>query len=318
MKSIITILTILFTTSLLSAQCDNQDPITVDNSGLENWDEETFYDNPSGDFWDTANRTLDLVLGTIPASVERTSDAHSGNYAAKIITRTWFGQLASGTLFAGFFDSSVVLTDPDNSVKFGKPFTERPDEFSYWYKYEPVQGDSAEAYSYLTRWNGSSRDTIASAYTKIYDAKNVYTLAEIPFVYNNNFTEDPDSITIVFASSSRGDIFQGQEGNTLFVDDISLYYCVTSSYQPLMSENNVTVYPNPTTTELVNFSLEKPIENGLVRVYTNDGKNVSLSSFQGDSHQINVGNWTQGVYRYSIIDQESSLTLSSGSFTVTK
>lgn len=317
MKSIITILTILFTTSLISAQCDNQDPIVVDNTGLESWDEEQFYDNPSGDFWDTPNKTLDLVFGVgIDPSVERTTDAHSGSYAAKIITRTWFGQLASGTLFSGFFDSGVVLTDPDNSVKFGKPFTDRPDEFSYWYKYEPVQGDSAEIYTYLTKWNGTSQDTVGRAYTKVYDAVSDYTQKVIPFEYSS--TEDPDSITIVFASSARGDIFQGQSGNTLYIDDVELYYCLTNTSQPFMSENQVKVYPNPAINDFVNFSLEQPIQSGKLLVFTNDGKNVLSTSFEGDNYQVSVSNWTQGVYRYSIIDEESSLTLGSGTFSVTK
>lgn len=312
MKNIFFTLAILiFSIHIIQAQCASEVQITVDNHSFENWalEGEGNYEDPAGDFWDTANRTVDILPLVLNPNVVKSEDAHTGTYSARLRTNNWFTLTTSATIFTGSFNPNQA--DPLESIKFGKPFTDRPDYFRVWYKYEPVQGDSAELYTYLTRWNGSSRDTVGEVYTKVYDPKLEWTLLDKEFTYF--MTESPDSISIVFASSAAGDSFEGQEGNTLYIDDVELYYCATSTSTPFMSEISVKAYPNPPTNGIIRFETSKVIDNGLIRIFSNDGKEVYNELFSGDVLNIDISKWTIGTYRFAIYDNETSSGLSSGS-----
>jgi hypothetical protein len=289
------------------AQCDSETPIPLDNQSLENWVDEGNYEDPAGDFWDTANRTVDLLPILLNPNVTKDTDAHTGTYSAKLVTSNWFTLITSATVFSGSFTPNQA--DPLASVAFGKPFTDTPDNFRVWYKYAPVAGDSAEAYTYLTRWNGSETVNVAEAYTKVYDATSEWTELDIPFTYFSG--ETPDSITMVFASSAAGDNFEGQVGNTIYIDDPELYYCTTGISQPMMSEVSVNVFPNPVTTDNIRFELSKDVE-GIVQIFSNDGKNIVTSNFTGNELSINTALWSTGMYRYVIYDSNSTSALATG------
>ncbi len=308
--TILVILSILSMTTI-SAQCDSEEPIAVDNAGMENWVDEGNYEDPAGDFWDTANRTVDLLPLILNPNVTKSTDAHTGTYSAKLTTSNWFGLTSSATVFSGVFEPNQA--NPQESVKFGKPFTLRPDNFRVWYKYEPVNGDSAELYTYLTKWNTTTnmKDTIAEAYAVVYDPTDWVEL-DIPFDYWSSL--DPDSISIVFASSAAGDFFEGQVGNTLYIDDVELYYCLTGISQPLMSEISAVVSPNPSITGSIRFDLNKEVQNGLLRVFSLDGKAIFSQSFSGNSYDLNIDNWTSAMYRYVIYDEKTTSALATGSF----
>lgn len=312
MKKVFTILITLLTFSLFTndiiAQCDSEESIPLENQGFESWVNEGNYEDPAGDFWDTANRTVDLAPFLLDPNVTKDTDAHTGTYSAKLVTSNWFTLVTSATVFSGSFTPNQA--DPTASVAFGKPFTDIPDNFRVWYKYEPVAGDSAEIYTYLTKWNGTETVHVAEAYTKVYDAANEWTELDIPFDYLIE-GEAPDSITMVFASSAAGDDFEGQVGNTLYIDDPELYYCVTGISQPMMSEVSVNVFPNPATTDNIKFELSKDVE-GLVKIFSNDGKNIVTSNFAGNELSMSTALWATGLYRYVIYDANSTSALATG------
>ncbi len=313
MKILITQIIFIFATCLLStssfAQCDSEDSVPIDNSSFENWVDEGNYEDPAGDFWDTANRTVDLAPILLNANVTKDTDAHTGTYSAKLVTSNWFGLITSATVFSGSFEPNQ--TNPTESVKFGKPFTDTPDNFRVWYKYFPVENDSAEIYTYLTRWDGSNTVNVAEAYTKVYTQQGEWTELDIPFTYLS--TEAPDSITMVFASSSRGDIFQGQVGNTLYIDDPELYYCITGISQPMMSEVSAKIYPNPVSNGDINIELSEQV-NGIISIFSNDGRLMNRIEFDDNQLQVNIDDYALGMYRYVIYDAESTSALAAGSF----
>lgn len=313
MKKVFTILITLLTLSLFTndtfAQCDSETQVPIENQGFENWTDEGGYEDPSGDFWDTANRTvlLSTIIFPVEPNVTKDSDAHTGDYSAKLVTSNWFTLLTSATVFSGVYAANQDA--PLESVKFGKPFTDTPDNFRVWYKYAPVAGDSADVYTYLTRWDGTQTVNVAEAQMKIYDATDEWTQLDIPFTYLSG--ETPDSITMVFASSAAGDDFAGQVGNTLWIDDPELYYCTTGISQPMMSEVSVNVFPNPATTDNIRFELSKDVE-GIVKIFSNDGKNIVTSDFTGNELSMNTALWSTGLYRYVIYDSNSTSTLATG------
>ncbi|GMV52821.1 MAG: hypothetical protein D8M52_00145 [Chlorobi bacterium] len=211
------LIALLLTVSSLGAQ-------QVPNGSFEEWittegsGQYKTYEEPAGG-WSSGNGAIHIAAGSNPVC-EKTTDAHSGSYAAKLVTQKIFGQVASGSLFTGTFQ--LNLANPAESARRGIPFTEKPTAFTAWYKYAPQQNDSATLYAILSRWDGSKRVAIAEARKKEFSEVQEWTKLTVPFVYYSG--EQPDTIAVVFAASAGGEFFKGAEGSTLYVDDVVLVY----------------------------------------------------------------------------------------------
>lgn len=326
MKNFITIILTFFIVATFvnnsNAQCDDtQVLIAIDNPSFEDWASEGSYEDPSpgstengGGFWDTSNKVVDLYP-TADITVTKSTDAHSGTYSARLETSSVniivTELLTAATLFTGYFDPNPA--NPIESVKFGKPFTETPDYFRVWYQYEPVQGDSAEIYCYLDK--GENNETrIATAYTKIYDATTGWTELVLPFVYDVE-GELPETITLVFASSADGDNFEGQVGNTLYVDDVELIKCTTPN-ENLISEAFTThVFPNPSFGENLQFEFSEA-KDVVLSIFSVDGKKVFTADVNADNYELDIAEWNNGFYQYVINDKDSNEAISRGSFVI--
>lgn len=223
MKNLVrTIFQLVALTSLCTAQ-------QLPNSDLEEWtlfpsSNQLFedYEEPSGGVWSTGNGVAHIAPNSIPPTT-KTTDAHSGQFAARLETQTVFGQIASGSLFTGRF--SLDLSNPRNSAKLGVPFTGLPVRFRGWFKYQPAEGDSCSANCELTRWDPQSgrRVSIARARRVYLQAIPTWTQFDVEFVYLEQGAI-PDSITMSFASSAGAEFLKGVQGSTMFVDDLSLSY----------------------------------------------------------------------------------------------
>lgn len=188
------------------------------------------YYNPSPScFWATSNNGAgDLgSIGKIPAPVYRVGgdSAYSGKYA--VMLKTSLGELfnapklIAGSIASG--DFKIDITDPFNSLKFGKPFNKRPKTVTGYYRYFPVGGDSASAYCYVTKKiSGNKLDTIGFGRKLFYDLQDNYAQFQFDVIYKNE--ESPDNLVIYFASSEAGADFKGQVGNTLFIDEVTVGY----------------------------------------------------------------------------------------------
>jgi len=231
----------------------------IPNSDFENWNQ-NFYNSFFPDLyywemlpidiWASGNEAAEIV-GEFPTS--RTEDAHSGNYAARLETLEVFGQMAAGNLFTGQF-----IPDMFNSkALLGIPFTDKPSHFTGWYKYTPANYknrysekaiDECSIYALLSKWNGNQRDTIALAKLETSETISQYTQFNLEFIYQSD--EIPDSISVVFASSARGEEFIGGVGSVLYIDDIELIYEEESviGYQDITGIN---IKQNNNKTELV-------------------------------------------------------------------
>ncbi|MCO6466004.1 MAG: PCMD domain-containing protein [Bradyrhizobiaceae bacterium] len=176
------------------------------------------YEEPSHG-WASGNGAIHIAAGSDPVC-EKSTDAASGAYSAKLTTRKIFGQIASGSLYTGKF--ALNLADPVKSAQRGIPFSGRPVAFKGWYKYAPVDADSATLYAVLSYWDGQQRVPIAEARILEKEARSTWYGFEIPFTYTSD--KEADTIALVFASSAGGEFFKGSVGSTLYVDDVSLVY----------------------------------------------------------------------------------------------
>ena len=167
------------------------------------------------------------------SGTERTTDCHSGEYAAEIKTIGW----GSGTTAASPVSSITTITPGelflgkmDNITPiYGKTFNSKPTKLKFYYKYSPEgehtfkvtislkQGDIIIA---TNEFNGESTDTyIEKTLDFIYNSENVTENVQTLFI---QFTSgDNEKSEVDKASISRG---SRHVGNKLYIDDISLIY----------------------------------------------------------------------------------------------
>ncbi|MDR3236109.1 MAG: PCMD domain-containing protein [Prevotellaceae bacterium] len=166
----------------------------------------------------------------------------------------------SGSLYLGGFDPSTGLTNPLHSTNFGVPFNDgKPLKLTGHYRYKEGEGayinpdgsenstkkDTCSIYAVLFKTDervqflyGDDIDTspnvIARAALNPKDIKrgDEFTYFEIDFDYDAYATpfswealnNDEYKITIVFASSHRGQYYEGRIGSALTVDKVELVY----------------------------------------------------------------------------------------------
>lgn len=169
--------------------------------------------------------------------------------------------LASGNLFIGTFDVGNALTNALTSTQFGVQYEHVPTHLKGYYKYKagdmfyvvdksrpdklkhvPGQKDIFDIYAVFYE-STSSRPILDGtnildettenilAVARIDNAKETdeWTEFNLPFVFREGKTVDPVklaagkyNLTIVFASSIRGNYFEGAPGSTLYVDEVEL------------------------------------------------------------------------------------------------
>jgi hypothetical protein len=191
-----------------------------------------------------ANTTPELILPDDFAAKMQTKDLG----ALGQLTGT---RMASGTLFTGKF--VLDITNPLNSTRFGIPFTARPKGFTVLYTYQPgtpykngsgnvlSKNDSCDIYLLLENKSGTEPKRIATGWFRSGALVNDFTSINVPLVYGalpggtpayqypanglfGNASDAVTHITVVFASSANGALYEGAVNSTLIVNDLVLKY----------------------------------------------------------------------------------------------
>jgi hypothetical protein len=198
------------------------------NFDFEEWtqifndDNQLMFEEPAGKFWTTLNK-LKLLGG--PITTEKSEDAHSGQYAARLETKQYGTFVITGLLLAGEFDP-VKYEDIPNFVNEGQPFFEKPLRFKGYYKYSGIENDSGGIYIGITKYNKllNKKDTIAEASMTLGNS-DLYQLFNLELDYYLTDVE-PDTMKITFISSAGGsdysDSSTARVGSVLYIDDLSL------------------------------------------------------------------------------------------------
>jgi len=208
---------LIITVFLLSASANKADAQNqIPNHDFESWTA----GEPTN--WDTSNEN---VLGTDFVTVTREqNNPYSGTSSAKVATVTnniiFVGPVTMpGILTLG--DVVIDIINQTGTVNGGVPITGQPKFLKGYYKYQPMGGDSCYIGMGLTRWNGTSRDTLAYAYTPFGATVTTWTEFTIPVIYET--WAEPDSMNIMFVSSNL--LFGSPvTGSTLWVDSLWLEY----------------------------------------------------------------------------------------------
>lgn len=275
---------------------------TIPNLDFESWvlSASSKYEDPTpATIWATPNFAMDLIFGNPSTSlVQKSTDAHGGSYAALMKSRDILNNFAGATLFTGFLNT----TNPLSPVAFlGKPFTGRPIAMKGWYKYTSVSGDSSSIYIKLTKWNTStnSRDVVGFVEQRDYTSVAAYT----PFTLTINYssTAIPDSVTIVFSASAGAEQGVGQEGSSLWIDDVVLDYGA-NSVNEVENTTDIQYFPNPFSTRL---SMQSSMQNLTYSIYTIYGQLLLTTT----SDCFDTKNLFKGLYVLEARDKNNKRVL---------
>ena len=281
MKKTTTILFLLIIGLFLTAQQQMQNP------GFESWEEIGYGpDILEPVNWSAIKSSDNTELNPFaPVVCERSDDAHSGNFSAKLTNKATLGVVATGTMTNGRLhadlnpDLGYAFTDPDNS-KWNTPFTGKPDSVVGWFKADPTSIDFGTIKFLLHKGYasipGDEENYIAVAELNLpSQVVNQWTRFSAPFVYTSN--DQPEFILSIITS---GNGVNAIDGSIAYFDDFELIY-------------------NP---QSVNEQKIKPL-----KAYQNNNKLVIL--FPANTHnqmEVKVTSVNGQVLYNSVIDRQNS------------
>jgi hypothetical protein len=272
MKSLFTVLFCLFA-CLASGQ--------INNNGFEMWDS-TFVNSYSANLA-TLYNVPNPCGGILPNwtfgsgfGVSRTTDSHSGNYS--IIIHNWYGYAYESLLY-------------HDSISY------MPQYFQGYYKYiaeDLISGLEGTVEITLTRFNGSSTDTIARG-TFIFNSTPYY----IPFESTMNYFSAlaPDSVSIFFINAFRP-CDSTSVCNLLYLDELTLSDTPLSSGEIASDEPEISVFPNPSADELK--IITNSAEQLQISLYNSIGDIMLEKILPGKMNSMDLSSLPNGIYFYSL------------------
>ena len=276
------------------------------NSGFETWSS----GNPTG--WGSLDEMFagtGLVSGTTLES--QVSPGNSGSSACELKTQSVNLLLIGAITAPGIVNTgSISLDMASGSPVFGRlPYTAMPSGYSFYYKYTPVNGDTAASIIYFTKWNSatSSRDTLGGGGTYINGTTSSFTMITVPITWVGSTA--PDSVQLMFISSAGA---APQVNTSLIIDDVNMIVPIGMNEQVSGAYN---VFPNPAN-EVLNI-VSKDNKAVKVEVYDFTGKVVATEIFTENKVRVNTEAFPGGMYIYRILDAQGK-ELKTNKFSVAK
>ena len=239
MKSLHIIFALLIINGTLSQQ--------LENSGFEQWENVGTGEEEPLSWSSTKTSDNSSLNGLAPQVISRSTDAHSGTYAAKLVNKNvpFVNIVANGILTNGIVHTttnpqdSYVYTDV-NSSDHSQPFTSFPDSIVGWYKYAPQGNDVGNIQVLL---HGSYGQLPVDASTSIialaefdFSANSNWTRFSTPFIYYPTINNP----AYILCNISAGDSTQAVANSELKIDDLELIYNTTKIPDESTNSINVT------------------------------------------------------------------------------
>ena len=166
------------------ANLNTPNGVQIPNGGMEAWTKPNNpylpYDDNSGQWWDSGNHGS-TALGSSYNITTPDTDAHSGNYSAKLASKYIVMKFAAGNIFMGQYIETNISSG-SGIIDFGKSFAfdYKPDKLVVWYKgtvgtidktdkASPVQSgsDKAQIFVWLTKSSNPYRVNTADSSTLV-------------------------------------------------------------------------------------------------------------------------------------------------------
>lgn len=294
----------------------------ISNGDMENWVDSassTWSTVPTGsgnkyyDLGPSATRTQNFFRSlnqindtptpvTGPLTCWRSSNAHSGSYAALLRSVTYATTFIPG--FLGTGDVDIM----QQTMHLGRQYTAMPDSFSAWYQYAPVGGDSAKFEVVLTHYDalGQISDTVAHGSAVIYSATTGWTNVKFPLIWDMAMA--PDTAIIICATSAGYDMENlfgcvGEIGSQLLVDDIMLWSGHIGIEENQYAHPNVSVFPNPAMDYTTISVTEMDASSLTMMLYDMTGRLILSKPMNGNNMQVDLSTLPYGVYSIVLMDQ---------------
>lgn len=344
----------LLLTAVLAGTLASTQAQTFSNAGFETWNNFTvatgFTSSVALEAPTTWSGTDSLIAGlTIPAlflGVEidpvtqliKSTDAHSGTYAAEIRTANLgdsLGNVPGAMVNAGIsLDLGAIGSDPDFSTLLslftftgGTPALGRKvDNVKAWVKTFSTNADQASitVNALQKAKTAANTDTLILIGSGIglvsANPNNDYVETTVNVVYLNAGNTATDTLIVIFSSSAVGGSGTGfTDGNKMLVDDVSMTTSdgtTLSIQQPVFADDIALIYPNPAK-NLVYFNLNtfQQAEDYRLTVTDASGRVVLIENLKQQVNERNVSGWAKGNYFYSLINTKNDKHLN-GKFSV--
>jgi hypothetical protein len=301
---------LLLATGLMFTQLQAQTALS--NAGFETWNTVlgSTAEEPAG--WITGNLATSSLLpgapmpNTNPVSVTKVTDVTEGSYALRVETVTLTFNPAPdyvpNTGGIAFIGTPIVnLSPPSLEIKAGFAVTAfDPVSFSFDAKYTPVNSDNALVSLFLTHWNGTQSDTIATAIQSFSSAVANYTPNVVNFTYNPLFTGvSADTCMIAIASSDPDGT--PEVGSAIYVDNLA--FTLPAGIRASLSEDGYMVYPNPAKDKLIIQGINHHVAS--VKVLTLEGREILSSPL--NAQNFSTESLQEGMYVLQIFNKENQL-----------
>lgn len=278
MKKIILLLLLV---PFMSTSIMAQGPV---NGDFEDWYQTEFqHQNP--DFWITSTD----FIGS-PTNAEKDSETkYSGSFSAKLRTVNVFG--------GGTAPGVLALASRPNefSQEFifgpGDSMTYRPDSIAGFYRYSPLGNEQFYVYMMLTKWNGTSRDTIGGGgYSDTTTRNEFYKFAGKIHYVSNAY---PDSVQIIISTAK--DYTAGVEGTEAYVDSVHFIGTNTPTIDinKIDRVSKVVLYPNPSKNNIKLEGLQNRMDYTICDVL---GHKLISGRDLFNGIEIDISSLTPGVY----------------------
>ncbi len=317
MKKLLFLTGLLSVSFMLFAQQEQ-----IEDGGFETkWSQKPSY---RGSYWEYAGGDNDMMrtlnsLYALEMSALRTeltsfreTNTPYGNYALRMesvsFQNTLFVPGAFGTISPTYIEEFLDWGGIESSADFYS----RPLRLTGYYKYAPVNNDSASIEIELTNY-GETR--IAYTLWKEKNTVSEWTPFDITIDYVNDWI-DVTELRLIFSASAGYNFAdlencKGQVGSKFWIDNIAFEY-TAGLREPLMERTASKVYPNPAATTTT-ISFDKAL-NGKLVVYNMLGAEVLTQTVDGDAVEINVSHLSKGAYLYRVIEENNIRT--SGKFVI--
>ena len=276
------------------------------NKDFEDWVQTNNYQNPAG--WNTPNVFTSLAGEAV---VDRSDDAYSGNYSARLESKTisFLNQtfLAPGAITLADFNINPI--NQTFTYSGGLFLQQNVYQLKGVYKYYGVNNDSATILMYNFRNRPDEEyDTIGYGYAYLNDAEE-WTPFTVTMRYINGHIPDTFNV-LIMSTTDEGlqDLSHG--GSELFVDSLTIYTntgIINIWEKPIA----IHVYPNPSSSN-ISFEMKETGNNRILNIYNQEGDLIQKSDFINKILTLDISLLTAGMYSYAVT--EKNKIINSGSF----
>lgn len=272
--------------------------------------------------WYSADSLLfsfSIILGNVERQLFKEASAHSGPYAAKLVTEDHGGQLGivPAIMSNAKINFDIGSYDPNNplaaiSYEGGTPVSQRIQSINAWIKYLPTGSDagSISVQAVLTgQGAGGTDSTVGAGTLAISQAYTDYTYVEVPLTYVDPNVV-PDKLFVLFTSSTNA----AEDNTTMYIDDVYASLFTAGVELPLMKQQAVVCYPNPSKGIV---SLSTDVKEKLQWIaYDIKGQEINRTHFIGKA-SVDMSALADGTYFYHILNTGGE-TLQRGKITIGK